>query len=294
MATDPSPTADATRFTEPLRTSPAANTPGRLVSSGSGRRSRGHEASSPRSGPVTTKPRSSLAISGGSQSVRGRAPIMRKSPSAGTVCSAPVPRSRSTRCSSRPAPPPSTTSVPRRTSIVRCRLHLSDEVLRHPCIERGCADDQRDARRVPREMERGLPRRVRAADHVGLAAGHGGRLRRGASVEHARAVQRLERRDPDPLVRGARGEQHRAAADASAVREGDRQAGVISPELRDVLHEGELGAEDPRLLVRLAGEPTTAHAPSEAEVVADEGARGRLAADAPWSTTRVSNPSDAP
>jgi glyoxylase-like metal-dependent hydrolase (beta-lactamase superfamily II) len=30
------PTADATRFTEPGRTSPAANTPGRLVSSGSG------------------------------------------------------------------------------------------------------------------------------------------------------------------------------------------------------------------------------------------------------------------
>jgi len=33
MAIDPSPTADATRLTDPLRTSPAANTPGRLVSS---------------------------------------------------------------------------------------------------------------------------------------------------------------------------------------------------------------------------------------------------------------------
>ena len=32
IAIDPSPTADATRLTEPLRTSPAANTPGRLVS----------------------------------------------------------------------------------------------------------------------------------------------------------------------------------------------------------------------------------------------------------------------
>ena len=32
-AIDPSPTADATLFTEPLRTSPAANTPGWLVSS---------------------------------------------------------------------------------------------------------------------------------------------------------------------------------------------------------------------------------------------------------------------
>ena len=34
--TDPSPTADATRFTEPARTSPTAKTPGRLVSKGSG------------------------------------------------------------------------------------------------------------------------------------------------------------------------------------------------------------------------------------------------------------------
>ncbi|MDT5066306.1 MAG: hypothetical protein QOK02_2461 [Mycobacterium sp.] len=33
MAMDPSPTADETRFTEPLRTSPTANTPGWLVSS---------------------------------------------------------------------------------------------------------------------------------------------------------------------------------------------------------------------------------------------------------------------
>ena len=33
IAIAPSPTAEATRLTEPLRTSPAANTPGRLVSS---------------------------------------------------------------------------------------------------------------------------------------------------------------------------------------------------------------------------------------------------------------------
>ena len=34
MATDPSPTAVATRLTDPCRTSPAASTPGSLVSSG--------------------------------------------------------------------------------------------------------------------------------------------------------------------------------------------------------------------------------------------------------------------
>ena len=37
MVPAPSPTAEATRLTDPWRTSPAANTPGRLVSSGSGR-----------------------------------------------------------------------------------------------------------------------------------------------------------------------------------------------------------------------------------------------------------------
>ena len=33
---EPSPTAEATRFTEPLRTSPAANKPGQLVSRSEG------------------------------------------------------------------------------------------------------------------------------------------------------------------------------------------------------------------------------------------------------------------
>jgi hypothetical protein len=39
---EPSPTAEATRFTAPWRTSPAAKTPGMLVSSGKGKRSTCH------------------------------------------------------------------------------------------------------------------------------------------------------------------------------------------------------------------------------------------------------------
>ncbi len=50
---DPSPTADATRFTDPLRASPAAKTPGMLVSSTNGGRCAGApEASAVRSRPV--------------------------------------------------------------------------------------------------------------------------------------------------------------------------------------------------------------------------------------------------
>ena len=38
MATEPSPTDEATRFSDPCRTSPTANTPGILVSKESGAR----------------------------------------------------------------------------------------------------------------------------------------------------------------------------------------------------------------------------------------------------------------
>lgn len=79
MAIEPSPTADATRFTEPCRTSPAASTPGTLVSRGIGVRPSAGSAPALSSDPVTTKPEPSRSIAGGSHSVCGWAPIMRKS-----------------------------------------------------------------------------------------------------------------------------------------------------------------------------------------------------------------------
>src|SRR5215471_13313797 len=65
MAIPPSPTAAAQRLTDPERTSPAAKIPGRLVSSGAGRRlfSR-HAGASATSAPVLMNPFSSLSISG--------------------------------------------------------------------------------------------------------------------------------------------------------------------------------------------------------------------------------------
>src|SRR5713101_7241477 len=71
----PSPTAEATRLTESDRTSPAANTPGRLVSSRNGCRRAVQWEDPARAGPVRTKPLASRSISGGSQSVRGTAPM---------------------------------------------------------------------------------------------------------------------------------------------------------------------------------------------------------------------------
>src|SRR6266487_4608872 len=80
MAVDPSPTADATRFWLPLRTSPTANTPGRLVSRRWGARDSGHFAavssSRERSGPVLMNPLSSSTTQPASQRVAGSAPVI--------------------------------------------------------------------------------------------------------------------------------------------------------------------------------------------------------------------------
>src|SRR5882762_3055694 len=65
MQTEPSPTAEATRLVLCARTSPTANTPGRLVSNRKGERESGQLASSRswgvRSEPALTKPLSSSA-----------------------------------------------------------------------------------------------------------------------------------------------------------------------------------------------------------------------------------------
>ena len=56
MATEPSPTADATRLTDPWRASPAANTAGTDVSRWNGERSRGLAACSKAPDPATATP----------------------------------------------------------------------------------------------------------------------------------------------------------------------------------------------------------------------------------------------
>src|SRR5437016_7485864 len=89
-AIDPSPTAEATRLTEPERTSPAANTPGRLVSNRNGCRFKVQCRESPSSIPVRTKCFSSFSISDGNQSVRGVAPIKLKRAAVGSVFFSPV------------------------------------------------------------------------------------------------------------------------------------------------------------------------------------------------------------
>ena len=76
----PSPIAKATRLVAPLRQSPLAKTPGKLVSSASGSRRSFQLSSFATAEPVNAKPLSSRATSAGRKSVLGLAPMKIKTP----------------------------------------------------------------------------------------------------------------------------------------------------------------------------------------------------------------------
>lgn len=122
MAAAPSPTAGATRFTDPCRTSPAAKTPGVLVSCGRGARSRGHWTISE---PVTRNPRESRSTVSASQSECGSAPMSTKSPSAGSVHTRPVLESCSEMVSRRPRPSTRVITVLSQTLMLDARSSSS-------------------------------------------------------------------------------------------------------------------------------------------------------------------------
>src|SRR3954466_4026249 len=120
-AIEPSPTADATRLTLPLRTSPTAKMPGLLVSSRYGARASGHFArgssSSESSAPVFTKPFSSRMTQPSIHDVFGTAPAMMNRWPMGWVSTAPVRSSRHLSRSSLPSPSTPTICVSVRSEI---------------------------------------------------------------------------------------------------------------------------------------------------------------------------------
>ena len=142
---------------DPRRTSPAAKTPGTLVSRANGARSRGGSSVAlAMSGPVTTKPWPSRATESPSQSVRGLAPMKTKSQPAAT--SSVVPESRSDRVSASRCP------SPWRADDLGAGAHLDggraedavDEVLRHGRLEARAADQQHHPLGEQGEPEGGL------------------------------------------------------------------------------------------------------------------------------------------
>src|SRR6266446_707244 len=119
--TAPSPTPEATRLTEPWRTSPTTKIPGTLVSSKPGSRSRVQDVGlfpfRSKSGPERMKPRSSRSIVSPSHSVRGCAPMNMKRLVAGSFFLSPEGEHSTVIPVSRVSPCTSTTLVRGQTSM---------------------------------------------------------------------------------------------------------------------------------------------------------------------------------
>ena len=217
---DPSPTADATRFTEPLRTSPAANTPGRLVSSRNGAR--------PASLPA-------LELAGlGRERAAGEheAPLVQLDAAAEPVgvrigadeeeegagwehlLLAAVPRVH------RPQVAVAVERGDAHPQVDRHVLQLLDpvhQVARHPRAEVFAPAKHVHVAGGPREIHDGLTRRVSATDHHDLLPPAEPRLHLGRGVVDARRLEIGEPWDVEFAVLHAARDEHAARADSGAV-----------------------------------------------------------------------------
>src|ERR1700743_945959 len=131
MTTEPSPTAEATRFTESARASPTAKMPGVLVAEG--------EVSYPHGLPVRMKPLLSRRTAPYSQPVFGSAPIITKTVEISFVVRSPVFRLAQVTRSSNGSP--SNASISESAWIVM-RLEFSIREIRY-CDIVSVNDDRR-------------------------------------------------------------------------------------------------------------------------------------------------------
>src|SRR5919198_6646143 len=122
------------------------------------------------------------------------------------------------------------------------------------------------------------PAEVPPADHVDLLAGVGARLRHRGAIEHAGAEEGVEPRDNQAPVRDAGGDNHRTGARLAAVRQRQHVAAGPRAQPRDLPRVEEARAEDPGLLVGPLRELRSTDTAGKAKVVANQGARARLAA----------------
>src|SRR6185437_2011991 len=91
------------------------------------------------------------------------------------------------------------------------------------------------------------------------------------------AVQRLDLRDAKAAVVDTGRQERRASTHPATAREGDEDPVGLPPQVGHSLHEREIRPENPCLLVRLQSQAAPAEASREAEVVANQWTRGRLA-----------------
>ena len=174
---EPSPTAEATRFTDPYRTSPTAKTPGRLDSRNIGSRRSGQSPAGlavlQEVGPGHHEPRLIAAHGigqplgarlGSDQDEQGSRPD-RFGPTGfqigkGQAFQAVLPGAAGHRDAAA-------------DGDVGGGVDLPDEVLRHAVRQRAAPDEQCHLRSVFSEVDRCLPGGVGATHHEDLAALHG-------------------------------------------------------------------------------------------------------------------------
>ena len=180
-ASAPSPTANATRLVVPLRTSPAAKTPGHVVSTVQGSRSvRGQRSDFAASAPVRMKPLESTAMLGGSQSVRGCAPM----------------KTNTAEQSSSRATPALDVAEPqareRAVALDGVHLDVADDLdLRVPLDPAGEVVGHALANVTPAKQQRG-PGGVLGEEHHRLAGRVAAAHHGGAAVRHARACTEVQ------------------------------------------------------------------------------------------------------
>ena len=155
--------------------------------------------------PVSTKPRRSSAISGGSHAVSASAPMKMKSPPDSSRVVSPVSPLRTSIASSESSPCAATTSVLAQHSDVRPRRELVDQVARHALLEPLAAAEDGHAARVGRE-EHAPParpscrRRRRGRRGRGCSAPRCARRRRRCPCRRAGRIPR----SPDAATRRRR------------------------------------------------------------------------------------------
>ena len=263
----PSPTADATRFTEPLRTSPTAKTPALAVS---------NMAASSRPAPVSTNPLSSSAIAPSSHWVWGSDPISTKRAVALRGRRSSVRRSW-TMTSSRPRSPTSSqTSQLRQTLHPWGRRDPLCEVAGHVPVQVVVADHEVDVSGVPSQEQGGLPGGVPATDDRDRVAAAEPCLELGGGVVDAGALEPVHAGDVQAAVAHAGREHHGVRLHLGPVGQSHDEVAVDAVERLGLAGDREGGAELAGLDHRAVGQLAARDARREAEVVLDLGRGPRL------------------
>src|SRR6202048_1765312 len=278
----PSPTAEATRFTEVRRTSPAANTVGMLVSNGSGVRPSAAQVAPSSSGYSWASVRMNPALSRArfpSHSVSGRAPMKQNRPAHRCSDMSPLEMLvRVIRCSDDPPDRP-VTSVSTRIvtrGSARSRPNRYDDMVAATSDPRTAKVtwQLRDAKnRAACPAELAPPTTVTGSVRQALASSSVAAVD-SRSFEVYPAVQRQR------FVVRASSDQHGAGLDGGAVTEHHTQVLTAGVQVDHPTRAGKLGTEFHRLQGRPLGQFLAAEPGGETEIVLDAGAGGGLPADA--------------